>query len=116
MHVASSTPLQRTRRKRVEIIGVGQPPPLNFIVAANSLSGFRDEDVRVEVRSQAMRVWRHKQRKQKLLDDQSKSASASTQLSAAALPSTSEGSSSSPVLDEHSQGQKLSRYQHHHTL
>jgi hypothetical protein len=65
MHVASSsTPPRITKPKRQRIKHEGKPP-FQFIVSTSDLSQFRDENVKRNVRSQAMLVWRQKDREKR---------------------------------------------------
>jgi hypothetical protein len=67
MRAASSSagPSRVTKPKRQRIKRNGKPP-LQFIVSTSDLSQFRDEDVKRNVRSQAMLVWRQKDREKRV--------------------------------------------------
>jgi hypothetical protein len=73
MHAASSSsaPPRITKPKRQRIKHDGKPP-LQFIVSTSDLSQFRDEDVKRNVRSQAMLVWRQKDREKRVLKGKGK--------------------------------------------
>jgi hypothetical protein len=61
---SSSAPPRITKPKRQRIKHDGKPP-LQFIVSTSDLSQFKDEDVKRNVRSQAMLVWRQKDREKR---------------------------------------------------
>jgi hypothetical protein len=72
MHAASSSAAPRiTKPKRQRIKHDGKPP-LQFIVSTSDLSQFRDENVKRNVRSQAMLVWRQKDREKRAPNCKSK--------------------------------------------
>jgi hypothetical protein len=89
---SSSAPARIIKPKRQRIKRDGKPP-LQFIVSTSDLSQFRDEDVKRNVRSQAMLVWRQKDREKRVLKGKGKA----TLVEPPDEPSTEPSGSESPA-------------------
>jgi hypothetical protein len=97
---SSSAGLSRVTKPKRQRIKRDGKPPLQFIVSTSDLSQFKDEDVRRNVRSQAMLVWRQKDREKRVIKGKDRATSVEPSVEPSGPESTASVDNVKPSPDD----------------